>query len=389
MFDSLQFELNYPLAAMLLMDILMIAAAIGLSVTFFRYRKPLKRAKAVSGISLILAAFWIITIFYVCDLFILIALPQQIGVAAAKEQMFDLSLRYIWHVGLMLLSLMTLGILFALKAFLDQNDRLAAAKSEAETYNRQKSNFLSSMSHEFRTPLNAITGFAEFMRHNVRDGQTGRVAEYSDYIVKSSEMLRRLIDDLLDLSRIEAGRLQLSVARVSITELVKEAMELLTGIAKETGVKLEFQHAAATPTIFADRRALTQVLYNLISNAIKFSPNGSAVSVTVEAGRTGGIYLTVRNFGDGIAPALLDTIFEPFVHGDPLLADSKVGHGLGLMICKKLVEMHGGTIRAESSMELGTNIIVFLPEQPPVRPEEASIPSIRLVDTSMLESEVA
>jgi len=238
---------------------------------------------------------------------------------------------------------------------------LIVAREAAENANLSKSHFLASMSHELRTPLNAILGFAEVIRdRHLGDGVSPIYAEYADGIHASGKHLLSLIDDILDLSKIEYGGPALNTETVDLGALTRDAVEMMRGVAANKNLDMRLVAPGAPVTVAADARALRQVALNLLSNAVKFTPPEGRVEAIVEA--DGGPKLTVRDTGIGITPEDMAHIFEPFHRGNSQVARTHPGTGLGLVITRKLVELHGGKIELESDVGHGTSVTVSLPK---------------------------
>ncbi|HEY1632869.1 MAG TPA: ATP-binding protein [Rhizomicrobium sp.] len=246
------------------------------------------------------------------------------------------------------------------------------AQERAETANRAKSLFLANMSHELRTPLNAVIGFSDIMRDEVF-GPLGheRYAEYATLIYDSGQLLLDLITDILDMAKIEAGKLEMNFERVDLAEAIEDCIRLLRERARKNNIQLAFAPSAACLSVLADRRAVKQIMLNLLSNAVKFTPAGGHVDI--EASFTGDrVSITVRDDGIGIPNEHLHRLGKPFeqVCNDPMLA--KGGTGLGLALVHALAGKHGGQVRIESREGKGTSVTVEFPLSPPARAAAAA-----------------
>ncbi len=238
-------------------------------------------------------------------------------------------------------------------------ERALRERNEAlETAGRLKSEFIANVSYELRTPLNAIIGFAEILANEYFGALTPRQLDYSRGILDSSHRLLSLINDILDLATIEAGYMTLETARVDIHDMLEAVLTLTRERARNQNLDLSLDCAADIGVIEADERRLKQALFNLVSNAIKFTPPGG--SIRIEAAREGDdLVLAVADTGVGIPMADQARVLEKFERGDPTLAQT--GAGLGLSLVKSLVELHGGTVTIESSPEHGTIVRCHLP----------------------------
>ncbi|MBX6321770.1 MAG: PAS domain S-box protein [Rhodospirillaceae bacterium] len=239
---------------------------------------------------------------------------------------------------------------------------LRRAIEEARVAEQSKSAFLANMSHELRTPLNAIIGFCELMLLRTF-GPLGH-ARYEGYLKDirfSANHLLQLIEDILDLSKAEAGRIELDERPVDLEVAAGSAVRMLAERARQGGVSMSLAFPPDLPVVRADERRLRQVLLNLISNAVKFTPAGGAVTIAGRRHPDGGVTLCVADTGIGIAPADLGRVFQPFVQLDR--SRQQEGTGLGLALCKKLVEAHGGTITLASRPGRGTTVEVGLPAE--------------------------
>jgi cell cycle sensor histidine kinase DivJ len=232
---------------------------------------------------------------------------------------------------------------------------------EAEEQSKSKSRFLASMSHELRTPLNAIIGFSDMIRQEVF-GPVGhaRYREYAGHIHSSGQHLVDMISDLLDMSKIEAGKFKLSLKPLEIAPLVTETLDMLRLQAEEAGVAMAAQTPRDLPLPMADRRAVKQILLNLVSNAIKFTPAQGRVTVAARA-QDAAIVLEVRDTGVGIPEADLNRIGKPFEQVEIDVMRAQKGTGLGLSLVAALAELHGGHMRIESAPGDGTTVTVTLP----------------------------
>jgi two-component system cell cycle sensor histidine kinase PleC len=252
-------------------------------------------------------------------------------------------------------------------------EKYAAEKTRAEEANQAKTKFLANMSHELRTPLNAIIGFSEIMESNMF-GPLGaeKYHEYCGDILSSGQYLLDVINDILDMSKIEAGRIRLDFEDLALDPLLGEAMRVVSARAQEKQLNLV---ARISPELRlrADRRALKQIALNLLSNAVKFTPEGGSVTVRGRA-TDHCIVLAIADTGIGIAKDALTKLGRPFEQVESQLTKSHQGSGLGLAIAKSLVELHGGRMRIRSTLGKGTLVVVRLPLEPhcPLPKEEAA-----------------
>jgi signal transduction histidine kinase len=240
---------------------------------------------------------------------------------------------------------------------------LRNAKESAELANRAKSEFLAMVSHELKTPLNAIIGFSDILVNQTL-GPMGK-AQYLDYasdIRDSGHYLLKIINDILDLSRIETGNLTLIEEEIDISSVVQSALRLIRPRAEAAGLTLETELPTEILCVFADARAMKQILVNLLSNAVKFTPRGGRVtaSVGLDAGKP---TVTVTDTGIGIPAKDLKRVCEPFVQVDTSLGRRFEGTGLGLTLTKRLVDLHGGELILRSAVGIGTTVIIRLPEE--------------------------
>ena len=239
-------------------------------------------------------------------------------------------------------------------------DKYAAERNRAEEANRSKSEFLANMSHELRTPLNAIIGFSEIMSEQMF-GPLGapKYSEYAHDIRKSGQFLLDVINDILDMSKIEAGKIELELDEVHFGGIIDDALRLIGARAAESGITVTRDDKNMSP-FRGDKRALKQVLINLLSNALKFTPEGGRVKVMATHDRHH-VRIQIIDTGIGIPPEQIEKLGRPFEQVENQFTKSKSGSGLGLAISKSLVELHGGTLTITSRMGFGTTVTVDLP----------------------------
>ena len=242
-------------------------------------------------------------------------------------------------------------------------EALIAAKDAAEAANQSKSNFLATMRHELRTPLHAILGLSEMIRDQTHGQDTASYAQYGRLIHDSGRHLLTLISDILDMSKIEAGRYELKEEDVPLGGLAKSCLSIVMTRAQTAGVAIGNETDHDGPVVRADRRAVTQVLLNLLSNGIKFTPAGGRVTVSATVEPNGQAVLQVRDTGIGIAPEDIERVMQPFAQVDPSHARKYEGTGLGLSISKRLMELHDGMIELSSQPGLGVVATVRFPKK--------------------------
>ena len=232
------------------------------------------------------------------------------------------------------------------------------ARLDAEQANKAKDDFLAIVSHELRTPLNSMLGWATLLKSGLPDDKRARALEA---IERSARAQARLVDDLLDLSRMARGTVALSCASIDAAASVRAATEMMQPAAQERGVSIVTQGLAEPVTVWADRARLQQIVWNLVSNAVRFTPSGGTVAVRL-AMIDGRLQIVVADTGIGIHAEFLPHLFERFRQGDDAGTRSRGGLGLGLAISRQLIELHGGSIAAESEGEgKGSRFIVTLP----------------------------
>ena len=239
------------------------------------------------------------------------------------------------------------------------NDELRRVYGELEAASRHKSEFLANMSHEVRTPLNAIVGFSQVLREKLFGELNDKQEEYLDDILSSANHLLALINDVLDLSKVEAGQVELELAAFSLKEAVERGVVMVRERAMKNGVELTLEPDPNVELVEGDERRIRQVIFNLLSNAVKFTPDGGRVGIST-AMDNGEVRIAVADTGPGIALADQERIFEEFQQTD-VGAGQREGTGLGLALSKRLVELHGGRIWVESEVGQGSTFVFTLP----------------------------
>jgi two-component system cell cycle sensor histidine kinase PleC len=255
------------------------------------------------------------------------------------------------------------------------------ARRRAETANVAKSRFLAQMSHELRTPLNAILGFSEVMKNEIFGRIPPSYKDYSADIHQSGVHLLGLINEILDLSRVEAGRYELNEEAIDLPSVVEDCHRLLKLRAQNRGLKLHLLVEPDMPRLWADERAVRQICLNLLSNAIKFTPQSGEVWLKAGWTAAGGQYISVKDTGPGIPEDEISIALDNFGQGSNAIKSAEQGAGLGLPIVKSLVQLHGGTFNLKSTLRVGTEVTVTFPpervmsalerieEAPPVQPQ--------------------
>ena len=238
---------------------------------------------------------------------------------------------------------------------------LRLAKEEAEAASRTKSEFLANMSHELRTPLNAIIGFSEIIATALFEPVAARYRDYARDINSSGLHLLKLINDVLDISKIEAGRLELHKEPVAAPALIEDCRRLVAERAASARVELTVAVASDLPPVAADALRLKQILLNVLANAVKFTPPGGRVAVSATLAPEGGVTFTVRDTGIGMHPEEIPLALEPFRQIETALNRRYEGTGLGLPLARRLTELHDGIFDIESAPGRGTTVAIRLP----------------------------
>lgn len=251
---------------------------------------------------------------------------------------------------------------------------LAAARERAEAASRAKSQFLATISHELRTPLNAIIGFSQILREDVpREGPQAAHADFADEIHASGHHLLGIINDVLDLANLETGRAEPQPEPVEVRPLFESCARAFAAKLAEAGTSLTLEPDPAAAVLFADPRAVRQMLNHLLSNAAKFTPAGGSITLAALPADDG-VALVVRDTGIGIDPKDLPRVFQPFWQAAPVLSRRYQGTGLGLTMVKTLVDLHHGRVTVDSAPGRGTTVTVVLPHQRGVTPPSTCEP---------------
>ena len=243
-------------------------------------------------------------------------------------------------------------------------DELAHANVALYEANRLKGEFLANVSHELRTPMTSIIGFAELLKeaHEDRDG---RLARYAQNILTSGRMLLDIINDLLDITKIEAGKMPVRLEKIDVAAICTDLIDFVKPLADKAGLKLELRLADPLPSMVSDAGKIKQILYNLLSNAVKFTPEGGRVTLSAEPAEPQAVRLAVTDTGPGIPAEHLETIFDKFRQIDQSKTREHSGTGLGLAIGRELATLLGGSIKAESTVGVGSTFTVVLPVEAP------------------------
>lgn len=236
------------------------------------------------------------------------------------------------------------------------------AKELAEFATRSKSSFIANLSHEFRTPLNAVIGFSEMMLEGIAGDLSPRQKEYTADIYKSGRYLLGLIGTVLDISKIEANKIELHDEVIDFAELIDYVVEIVGGAYHNDHVTIETDVAPNLPHILGDMTMFTEIMTNLVGNAVKYSPDGGSVNVKAAINGTGEMAIIVSDQGMGIAKDEIENVLQPFGRTEQSRQRKIDGTGLGLPLTKGLIEAHGGSLHIESDLGQGTSITVRIPE---------------------------
>ncbi len=242
-------------------------------------------------------------------------------------------------------------------------DRAEVAETAARKANRAKSIMLANASHDLRTPLNAIIGFSELMLTRMFGSFSPKYEEYLRDIHASGNLLLAIINDVLDLSKVEAGRYEMKEEEIDLVRFIESSSHLISTQAEKSGVDLRVHIQPDLPKFHADRRAMQQIMLNLLSNAIKFTPTGGKVEIRAGRAQNGDLKIEVEDTGKGITPLDQQVLFTPFSRGASARTANTQGTGLGLSIVKAMTELHGGSVELVSDVGLGTRVTLLFPRK--------------------------
>ncbi len=247
---------------------------------------------------------------------------------------------------------------------IEANQDSLAARMRAESANRAKSEFLANMSHELRTPLNAILGFSEILGKQ-QFGPLGceRYRSYVEDIHDSGKHLLGIINDILDLSKAEAGKLTLDEDDVALEGVIRQCLRMLDARATAQGVTITPHFPARVPRLSADARLVSQVLINLLTNSVKFTPEGGSVTISFDAEADGGCVIRIADTGIGIAPENIAKVRKPFAQVATAFSRNHQGTGLGLPLVDQIMKLHGGSLEIESALGVGTTVSIRFPAE--------------------------
>ncbi|NIA71224.1 HAMP domain-containing histidine kinase [Pelagibius litoralis] len=244
-------------------------------------------------------------------------------------------------------------------------DEITQQTQELRLANDAKSQFLANMSHELRSPLNAILGFSEIIKdHTFGKDAPDRYKEYANDIHQSGSHLLALINDILDLAKIEAGKIELEPELLEVESLLEICKRMFGTRATKLDLALDLQVCTQTPLLYADNRAVRQIIFNLLSNALKFTPEGGKISIRARRVPDGGVEIVIQDTGIGIPADQLHKVLEPFEQIDNRYGSLADGTGLGMALVWELVKAHGGTAAIESEEAVGTTVTIVFPPMP-------------------------
>lgn len=355
---------------MVVIDVAMFAIAVSGTVLLVKAWPILNQVKALHGVVFLLIGIWIQVGLYVFDFVTMTILPFTIGMEPAMVMMRDAHLNYSWYINLSSTLFIFLGIIQIIRGMNRQIIENKVLRIKAEESNRAKTRFISSMSHELRTPLNSIIGFSQIIKSS---SQSEKDIEYANFIEKSGGHLQDLINDILDLSRIESGFSELRLEPTDLARTIGDVVDIMKTRLEAAAVRIDSDAVASVGQVWVDEKAIRQILIGLLDNAIRHSDAGGTIAIALErAPDDEEIRLSVVDDGEGVAEEALPHIFEPFFTTNPRVTQRGRRFGLGLAIYKRLVEGHGGRVAVSSQPGEGTAIRLTLPTRVDEREETAA-----------------
>ncbi len=363
---------------MTVIDVLIVGMTVFTWFIYFRHRTTLDRLDLTTGMVISLTGLTIIGLFYLADLATMFVLPSFMPMKTAMAVMRDLHLNYMWLVSLVGVGLIVSGVVYRMKVLLPKLEGvfidLGKEKDKAESANIAKSEFLSQMSHELRTPLNAIVGFAQFLDTGPKKNLSLQQKESIQEILMSGWHLNELVNELLDLSSIESGKLSLCIESHQIYPIIEDCLKIVTPMAEKREITIEDK--TTDQVVQGDSTRLKQVLLNLLSNAVKYNIYGGHITIHSEKKGDKRMRLFVSDTGPGLDEESIGKLFLPFNRLGVEKQEIE-GTGIGLTITKNLIEHMGGSIGVESSPGKGSSfwIELRLSEAPPLSEKEVPLAS--------------
>ena len=245
-----------------------------------------------------------------------------------------------------------------------QEEQLQSQVKSTQVADKEKSHFLAIMGHELRTPLNAIIGFSDMLASGIGGELKPSQQEYAELISQSGKHLVEIVNSLLDMAKMDAGKFELNVALFNLEELINHSLKIVNRLADEKNIKIEVKQLAQPPQILADQRACLQIIINLLSNAIKFSKPFSTIHLSVNR-RGQNLEIIIKDQGIGMSEEHIARLGEPFLQADNSKSRNYEGTGLGIYIVKGLVDLHQGSLKVNSKINIGTNVRILLPIRGP------------------------
>lgn len=344
-------------------DILLIVLFFIVVSALLLSRKYLTSHFVLRGILLICLGFGVIVSIFVYDLYTMMLLPAKIGMRAAMEEMAILHIQHSWYMHIAGMTLICVGFVIVVLQSTKQVKELDKKVQQEMDANLAKSSFLSSMSHELRTPLNAIKGYSEMMFILPEGREEGWYRENAQIVSQSATYLNNLVEGILDLSRIESGKVEYSFEAIDMELIFEEINEMFLPTIAEKQIEYNVDVNARSDGLWADKQAIKQVLLNLISNAIKHTPRNGEIKVSAVNLNNGNVEILVQDTGGGIPEEIQQGLFSPFPSRNPYSTKNNESFGLGLAISKGIVDAHNGQIEVADTSPEGTVMRIELPKQ--------------------------